>query len=100
MNIAIYLLAGVGGVVLLLAAVAICLLSYWEFLDWRHAPHIRSYGEGFDDARNRLANDAWWFGESPETCELLRDLARGMSVSEAREKWRKARAKAEAEEVA
>lgn len=91
MIIAVYFLAIIGGLVIATAAACACCLAYEAFFDWRHEPHQRSYLEGREDAGQRLQNDAWWFSESPETMTLLQDLGRGMNVSEAREKWRKAR---------
>lgn len=95
MIIAVYFLAIIGGVVIATATICACCLAYEAFFDWRHEPHQRSYLEGREDAGQRLQNDAWWFSESSETMLLLQDLGRGMNVSEAREKWRKARAKLE-----
>ena len=94
--IAVYFLAIVGGTVLVTAAGGICCLACEAFFDWRREPHHRSYLEGRHDAGQRLQNDAWWFSESPETMILLQELGRGVNVSDAREKWRAARAKAEA----
>jgi hypothetical protein len=85
-------LAIVGAIVAVCAAVLCCMWVWDSLLEWRHEPHQRSFLEGFQDARNRLQNDAWWFGESPETMQLLAELARGVPVSDAREKWRRARA--------
>lgn len=85
------ILAAVGAVVAVVAAFGIFALGVTAFRDWRHEPHQRSHYEGFKDALNRLGNDSWWFSESPETMQLLADLSRGVDVSQAREKWRKAR---------
>jgi hypothetical protein len=93
---AVVVLAIVGGGVVCVAIFAAGIVAWNWLCEWHHTPHVRSYAAGFDDARNRLLGDAWWFGESPETCELLRDLARGVDVSQAREKWRKAKSITEA----
>jgi hypothetical protein len=95
MDITFWLLAIIGGFVSLCAVAALVAISVNAFRDWRSEPHQRSFYEGGQEARNRLMNDAWWFSESPETCELLRDLGRGVNVSDARDKWRKARSVAE-----
>ncbi len=91
MQASVWTLVIIGGLVVTIAAGFAVMLAITAFLDWRHEPHQRSFYEGGVDFRNRLANDAWWFSESPETCELLRELARGVNVSEARDRWRKAR---------
>lgn len=91
-ELALWVLVAVGAAVVLVAMWLAVMMAVAAFLDWRKEPHRRSYCEGQADQSNRLANDAWWFSESPETCELLRNLARGMNVSEAREAWRKMRA--------
>ena len=80
-----------GAVVAVIVALWLCVYAREEFLDWRHEPHARSFDEGCEHVRNRLLNDAWWFGESPETMRLVQDLARGVSVAEARDNWRKVR---------
>jgi hypothetical protein len=94
---AFYVLSVVGTVVM----IALCtLLVAWlvnALLDWRHEPHHRSFHQGRSHALNELANQAWWFGESPETMQLLLDLSRSVSTWDAREKWRKARSKEETE---
>lgn len=92
MFISLCFLVTVGAVVTILAGVGLCIFAVDQFFEWRHAPHQRSYRQGEAAAYNHLANDSWWFSESQETMELLANLARGMSVSDAREKWRKARA--------
>lgn len=91
MMIALYFLAIIGGLVVATAAVVACCLVVESFQDWRHEPHQRSFYEGQQHTRNQLQNDAWWFSESPETMELIQELARGRSVSDVREKWRRDR---------
>ena len=95
MQIAFSVLAGVGLLVAVCAAFCLFATAFDSFWNWRSLPHERSFLAGRADAGHRLFRDAWWFTESPETCELLQDLANGMEVSEARDKWRAARAKAE-----
>lgn len=86
----VLILAGAAATALALGLAYIFAID--AFRDWRHTPHYRSFYEGGEHARNKLAADSWWFSESPETQELLADLARGKDVSEAREKWRRSRA--------
>lgn len=90
-TIASYVLMVTGAIVLLFAVVAIAVIAYDAFTDWMATPNKRSFDDGCAHVRHRLLSDAWWFGESPETMVLLQDIARGMDVSQAREKWRKAR---------
>lgn len=96
MIIALLVLATIGSIVVLVATVAALGMAYDAFLEWRREPHYRSFQEGCEHARNRMMNDAWWFSESPETMTLIQELARGVNVSDAREKWRKSRAEQEA----
>lgn len=81
-----------GGAALLIFAVC-CLwvMAVDAFMEWKHEPHQRSFYEGMEHVRNGLRSDSWWFSESLETQQLVMDLASGMSVSDARDKWRKAR---------
>jgi hypothetical protein len=89
-TVLLYIMASIGCLVATAAGVWLFIASMESLRDWRREPHQWSFLEGQQHARNRLANDSWWFSESPETCELLRDLSRGVDVSTAREKWRKA----------
>lgn len=43
--------------------------------------------------RLRQAGEAWWFSEDEDTLLLLQDLATGMSVAVARDRWRARRRK-------
>jgi len=85
-------LAVIGGVACLLALVMIGYSAVSAFLglldDYNRQ---RYFSRGSDFVRNRFLADAWWFSESPETCALIADLASGMDVSTARDKWRMAR---------
>ena len=90
-TVSLWILVGLGATVVLLGIVAASVGTVDWLRDFRRAAHPRSFGEGAESARNRLANDAWWFSECPEVMELLRDLAAGKDVGDAREKWRKAR---------
>jgi hypothetical protein len=94
MNASLFLIL-IGSGFLVLSLMWFAAFTWSAFLDWRHAPHFRSFCEGQENVRNRLVTDSWWFGESPETQGLLADLGCGVDVSRAREKWRKARAKAQ-----
>lgn len=91
-DFAIYSLVFVGAVFVLIVGAAAFIFACEWFRQWLKSRHEPSYWEGREDARNLLAQDAWWFSESPETCDLIRNLANGMGVDNAREKWRKARA--------
>jgi hypothetical protein len=91
MAIAFWFLAVIGAAVAGLAVVAGFALAFDTFLDWRHAPHQRSFYEGHERLKSQLMHDSWWFSESPETMTLLQDLSRGLSVDTARDKWRRAR---------
>lgn len=87
----------VGAIVLLCGLAAVLCIGYTAFADRREKARSGSYGEGYVAALNRLRGDAWWFSESPETCELLQDLANRMHVESAREKWRKAKREVESQ---
>lgn len=91
LTFAFWALAVVGAIVLLIGGFAVVCVALLAFNDWRSKSTSSTYGNGYVDALNRLRNDAWWFSESPETCELLQDLANRMHVEAARSKWRKAR---------
>jgi len=90
MTAALILALSIGAVVIVAVTIFAVTWLIEEFFDWRKEPHQRSFLEGRANERNRLLQDAWWFSESPATCDLLRDLGNQVSVSEAREKWRKA----------
>lgn len=49
-----------------------------------------------DHLMQRRLSDSWWFSEDPATMNLLVNMARGLDVSEARERWRAERAAKEA----
>lgn len=86
----------IGALFALVLAIAIFGTIINGLRDWRHEPHARSFYEGRCAVWNEVANDAWWFSEDPATMRLLQDLSgvgrqTPMGVSEARERWRKAR---------
>lgn len=91
MEVMVYLLAGCGVMVVFLATALFCVAGWERFRAWMLEHHQPSYLAGCEAAKNALRGDAWWFSESPATQSLLRDLASGVSVSEARERWRKNR---------
>lgn len=97
LNFVLWMLVGAGTVVLSAGLVAVLCIGYATFEDLRAKSTSGSYGEGYADALKRLRGDAWWFSESPETCELLQDLANRMHVEAAREKWRKAKREVESQ---
>lgn len=73
----------------------------WDlYLEWRRAPHQRSFQEGFKEARQILWKEAQWFREDESTLQLLVDLSRGVDTNDARDRWRQSRAKAAAAESA
>lgn len=47
--------------------------------------------EHFIRNNSNIMGTSHWFSEDPPTMELISDLARGVSTSEARERWRKRR---------
>ncbi len=92
MTILFWILACVGAVGAVCAAVVCVAMVVDAYLEWRNEPHQRSFYEGTQKVRLQLANDSHWFSECPATQELLSALACGRDVSAAREQWRKARA--------
>jgi hypothetical protein len=96
MNWAELFLLLIGAATALSFAVVGCLWCISYVLEWFEKTDWRSFAAGREDGKevvlNRFRADAWWFSESPETTQLISELANGVNVSEAREHWRKARA--------
>ncbi len=63
------------------------------------AKRLSGFDAGIKHKLSQLHNDAWWFSESPSTCNLLLNLAKNEGVAEAREIWRNER-ELEAKEAA
>jgi hypothetical protein len=92
-EVCLYVLAAIGIGVVALAAIVSCIVAFCWFLDWKHDPHYPSFDEGVQHARDQLAGDSWWFSECEPTSQLIRDLASGIDVADARCRWREKRKK-------
>jgi hypothetical protein len=73
------------GVGTILGAVVICARIEGALRGWR-------YSTARSEARRTLLEAARWLSEDEPTARLFDDLADGLSISEARDRWRKARA--------
>ena len=90
----------VGAAVIVCAVIGLLAAGVGSLLEWKASPHQRSFNEGFQQARHILGQDSYWFSEDDVTMQLLADLGKGTSVSDARDRWRQSRAKAAAAESA
>jgi hypothetical protein len=82
----------VAAVVLMFFAVGFFLqaaVQAWDRLCWIHADHVaRNVG-------NSIAQESYWFSESPEAVEALKAIGKALSrngqyrISEARDEWRR-----------
>lgn len=91
----------------ILTVSAVVLFSFAVFLDWcskmldkvQSSKEARIRNEAEEEYRQIMHSDAYWFSEDVPTMNLLKRLADGECVSEAREKWRRDRQNTQAIET-